>query len=216
MTPPVQPAEVDTELLELAEIVLRQSGYTVERLPIDGVSCLLGEDQDNVIVLAAVVAIEDIFNVEPLLSRLLSSRLTGADAEAKKWDGYAIVITSARPEDSMTEALTALTQNLNQVRRLIRIGVDTTRADVERSIRAVLPLSSVTNGAGLLDPLAALEQRLVADGLDAEEVSDAIAAFRAAAAAAPPVDLQEGGIERDAGEELGPAPDTAGAEANDE
>lgn len=213
MTPPVQPAQVDTELLELAEIVLRQSGYTVERLPIDGVSCLLGEDQDNVIVLAAVVAIEDIFNVEPLLSRLLGSRLTGADSEAKKWDGYAIVITSARPEDSMTEALTALTQNLNQVRRLIRIGVDTTMADVERSIRAVLPLSPVTNGAGLLDPLAALERRLVADGLDAEEVSAAIATFRASAAAEPPVDLQERGIE---GEEFGPDPDTAGAEADDE
>jgi hypothetical protein len=214
MTPAAQPAEVDTELLELAEIVLRQSGYTVERLPIDGVSCLLGEDQDNVIVLAAVVEIEDIFNVEPLLSRLLSSRLTGAAAEAKKWDGYAIVITSARPEDSMTAELNALTQNLNQVRRLIRIGVDTTRADVERSVRAVLPLSPVTDGAGLLDPLAALEQRLVADGLDAAEVAAAIAAFRAAAAAEPPVDLQEPGIEREAGEDLGPDPHTA--EADDE
>lgn len=216
MTPRAQPAEVDIELLELAEIVLRQSGYTVERLPIDGVSCLLGEDQDNVIVLAAVVAVEDIFNVEPLLSRLLSSRLTGAGAEAKKWDGYAIVITSSRPEDSMTEPLTALTQNLNQVRRLIRVGVDTTRADVERSIRAVLPLSAVTNGAGLLDPLTALEQRLVADGLAAGEVSEAIAAFRAEAAAEPPVDIQERGIERDAGEAFGLDPDTAGAETDDE
>ncbi len=215
MTPALQPVEVDAELLQLAEIVLRQSRYTVERIPIDGLPCLLGEDQDNVVVLAAVVAVEDIFNVEPPLSRLLSSRLTDAHAESKKWDGYVIVITSGRPDDSMTEALNALTQNLNELRRLVRIGVDTTRADVERSIRAVLPLSKVTDDAGLLDPLAALEQRLVADGLEAEEVAAAITAFRATTASDSPTDVEEREIDRDVDADLESELDSAG-EANDE
>lgn len=209
-------ATVDTELLELAEVVLHQSGYTVAPLSTDGVSYLLAEDQDNVIVLTTVVSVDDVFAVEPALSRALSGRLASAPAESKKWDGYVIVITSTRPDDSMTEALFSLTYDLNQARRLVRVGVEATTAAVARSLRAVLPLSEPTSEAGLLDPLTALERRLVADGLSTEEVAGAIAAFRAEAAADLSNDVGGVGTVRDTSSDPALETDIAANEANDD
>jgi len=188
-----QPAAVDTELLELVELVLRDSGYVVAPMSTEGAPYLLAEDQDSVVVAAAVVGVEDVFAAEPILSRALVGRLAESHSGAKKWDGYVIVVTSSRPDDTTTEALFSLTYNLHEVRRLVRVGVEATTAAVARSLRPVLPLSEAIAEATTIDPLTALERRLVADGLDFDQVALAVASFRAETGAQLGLNRDDGG-----------------------
>ncbi len=181
MTSRLTPAAVDTELLDLGQLVLQQAGYTVVRASIEGAPYLVGEDQDNVVVVAAVLTVDDVFAIEPGLSRALVERMAGSAADSKKWDGIVIMLTAASPDDTTTEALFSLTYNLHQVRRLVRVGVEATNAGVARSLRPVLPLSQAISETALSDPLAALEHRIVADGLDADDAAVAISTFRAQA-----------------------------------
>jgi hypothetical protein len=191
MTSPSLPsAATDNELLELAEDVLRKSGYLVAPTALDGIASLLAEDQDNVVVVTAVLSADDALTVEPFLTRALTGRIATASAESKKWDGYVIILASTRPDDDLTEALFSLTYNLHQVRRLIRVGVEATTAAVARSLRAVLPLSEPMGEGGVIDPLTALEQRLVADGLPPSDVSVAMASFRLTAQQSTGADVE--------------------------
>lgn len=183
-------AATDTELLDLAEDVLRTSGYLVAPTALDGIPSLLAEDQDNVVVVTAVLSADDVLTVEPFLTRALTGRIATSSAESKKWDGYVIILASTRPDDELTEALFSLTYNLHQVRRLVRVGVEATTAAVARSLRAVLPLSEPMGEGGLIDPLTALEQRLVADGLPANDVSVAMASFRLTAQQSAGADVE--------------------------
>lgn len=215
MSQQLQPTGVDTELLELAEVVLHQSGYEVVRQSFDGAAYLLGEDPDNVVVLAAVVAVDDVFAAEPALTRVLSTRLAAAPAESKKWDGYVVVITGARPEDAIADVLSSITHNLHQVRRIIRVGVDATTAAVARSLRAILPMSEALGEERLLDPLTALVQRLVRDGLAVDEVDTAIAAFRATTDSRSVSGVPGTGID-DGDDGLGPDGDVAVPGGNDD
>jgi hypothetical protein len=178
MTPPPHDELIDGELIELAEVVLRQADYAVERGTDDSVAYLLAEDQDNVITVTAVLTADDAQTVEPVLTRVLVDRLSDRSVESKKWDGYVIILTSTRPDDDTTEALFSLTYNLNQVRRLIRVGIEPTTAAVARGLRAVLPLSQTPVDAISTEPLAALQARLIADGLDASQVEQALLGFR--------------------------------------
>ena len=177
MTSPPDNRLIDTELIELAEVVLRQAGYAVERDDVDGASYLLAEDLDNVITATAVLTADDVETIEPRLTRVLVDKLSDRSLEAKKWDGYVVILSSARPDDDATDALFGLTYNLNQVRRLVRVGIEPTTASVARGLRAVLPLSQTHVDAILTDPMAALQARLIADGLDPEQVERAMLVF---------------------------------------
>lgn len=178
MTAPSEIAFVDSELVELAEVVLRQAGYAVERGAVEGMPYLLAEDQDNVITATAVLSADDVQRIEPALTRALVERLSDSSLESKKWDGYVVILSSTRPDDDATGALFNLTYNLNQVRRLVRVGIEPTTASVARGLRAVLPLSQTRVDAISIDPLAALQDRLIADGLDAQQVEQALTHFR--------------------------------------
>ncbi len=177
MTSPPDDGPIDTELVELAEVVLRQAGYAVERGTAEGAAYLLAEDPDNVITASAVLSADDAQTIEPLLTRVLVDRLSDRSLESKKWDGYVIILSSTRPDDDATEALFGITYNVNQVRRLIRVGIEPTTASVARGLRAILPLSHTRVDLILTDPLVALQTRLIADGLDSEQVEQALIAF---------------------------------------
>ena len=178
MTVRLDPSIVDTELLDLARVVLEQGGYVVMQNSIDGTQYLIAEDPDNVIVLGAVIDVGDALVIEPALSRTIVDRLAESSPETKKWDGYVVVLSSTRSDSETTEALFSLTYNLSQVRRIVRVGVEATKAAVSRSLSPVLPLHQSQNDVVLGDPLESLEQRLIADGLAADQVNQAIASFR--------------------------------------
>jgi hypothetical protein len=181
MSQHIDPSLADAELLDLAQVVLHEAGYVVRQELISGTPYLLAEDPDNVVVLGAVIDVADILVIEPALSETLVNRLAEGTPESKKWDGYVIILTSTRSDEDTTEALFSLTYNLSQVRRIVRIGVEATKAAIARGLRPVLPLRESTGNSALADPLVALEERLIADGLAPTQVSHAMASFRAQA-----------------------------------
>jgi hypothetical protein len=168
---------IDMDLIDLEEVVLRQAGYVVEAGITNGMAYLLAEDKDNVIAASAVLTADDVQLVEPALTRVLVDRLSDRTVEAKKWDGYVVILSSSHPDDDATRALFNITYNLNQVRRVIRVGIEPTTASVSRGLRAVLPLSQTHVEEILTDPMEALRSRLVADGLNPDQVDEAILGF---------------------------------------
>lgn len=178
MTP--DPADLlDVELLELAEATLVESGYSVQRTTVEGTEMLLAEDKDSVVILASLLSSEAILEVEPPMTDLLASRFERIAGTPKRWDGYVTIITSAKARADLGEPLYSLAYNLARVRRIIRVSVGATQADVERALAPLLPLSTARDGLPRANALQSLEQRLVADGVAEADVSLAMAEFRA-------------------------------------
>src|SRR5687767_13156711 len=117
---------VDVELLDLAAGVLVDAGYSVTRTTEHGIDLLLAEDADNVVAITAVTSTDAIFDAEPAVTRALASRFAGPGEAPKRWDAYAVLLTSSTPDDAKAEALFSLSYNLKQVRRIVRVGVDAT------------------------------------------------------------------------------------------
>ncbi len=175
MTPPF---ETDIELLKLARQVLADSGYRVQDSMCDDIYYVIAEDTDNVVAVTAMLEGGDLIAVEPVLGRALIERLSDTRVGAKRWDGYVILLTSATPTSETSQGLFDLAYNLINVRRLIRVRVKPTIADVARSLRPVLPLTVAVSEAVLTDPLASLAERL-RESLGTAAVSSAMTAFRA-------------------------------------
>jgi hypothetical protein len=173
MTSPVS----DEGLLDLAILVMQQNGYEAVRDTVGDLPIALAEDEDNIVVLASLVSSGDVVLAEPDVSRLLTERLVAATSARKKWDAYVVLLTAQRASDEQSETLAALTNNLRQVRRIVRVGVDPTRAAVARALLPLLPLPTPDFDSRLEDPLAALKALLIRDGLPADVVSDALSAY---------------------------------------
>jgi len=161
----------DEVLVELENVVLRQAGYLVQLESADGINYLLAEDKDNVITASAVLTTESIQLVESVLTRVLIEQMSDHSLEAKKWDGYVVILSSSRPNDEETRSLFNMTYNLNQVRRVIKMGVDPTAASVSRGLRAILPLDVGRDEVILSSPLVALRARLLADGMSPDQLN---------------------------------------------
>jgi hypothetical protein len=170
--------EPDAELLELARQVLEEAGYIVQNSDDQDLSYLIAEDIDNVVTLAATMEGSDLIAIEPTLSRYLIERLNVAPVGTKKWDGYVVLLTSATPNDETSQLLFELAYNLVTVRRIVRVRVKPTTADVTRSLRPVLPVITAISSAVLIDPMVALAERLE-ENLGKTAVSEALAVFRA-------------------------------------
>lgn len=167
----------DDGLLDLAVLVMQQNGYEVVRAAAGDLPIALAEDEDNVVALASLVSSGDLVMVEPNVSRLLTERLVAATSARKKWDAYVVLLTAQRASDEQSEPIAALTNNLRQVRRIIRVGVDPTLAAVARALRPLLPLPSPEFDSRLEDPLTTLRDLLIRDGLPADVVAEALSAY---------------------------------------
>jgi hypothetical protein len=168
----------DPGLLELARVVLEHDSYTVTDVPATGGTVLLAEDENNVVVVAAVISPPQIIDVEPLVSRVLTERLVEAHVPEKRWDGYVVLLCAQTADSDQTEALAGLANNLRQLRRVVRVGVEPTRAAVSRALRPLLPLPTPVSSGALTDPLELLRGRLLRDGLDPEAVHDVLEDFK--------------------------------------
>jgi hypothetical protein len=168
----------DDELLAIADAVLKSDGYFTASASVGSVPTLLAEDEDNVLIVAALITISDVLRIEPDISKALTKRLGSVDTGPKKWDGYVVLLTAQQGQDGTTDDLFHLMYNLHQIRRIVRVGVVPTIAGVERALRALLSLPETTENLSIDDPLDAMESRLVADGIDPTAVDEALTAFR--------------------------------------
>lgn len=175
------PDLVDAELLDLADGVLRQAEYAVERTTVADVDCLLAENSDCVLAVAALVSVEAVVEAQASLAQALVQRVGLAPESPKRWDAYLVLLTVGNIDDIHAEPLFDLAYDLSQVRRIVRSGVRPTVADVERALRPVLPLAGVDRDLNPSDVISALQARLVADGMDKAEVESLIAEFRSTA-----------------------------------
>ena len=168
----------DDSLLELAGVALKQAGYTVVPADAGDLRVLLGEDEHNVVVITALISPDQIVAAESHASRALTQRLVAADLPQKKWDAYVVLLCAQSADDDQTEALTELASNLRHLRRIVRVGVEATLADVARALRPLLPLPVPAVKQRLADPVIALQGMLLRDGLDDAVVQDLMDAFR--------------------------------------
>ena len=167
----------DVGLLELAELVLRAAGYQVFFDDVDHEPILLAENRDNVAVIAAPVAIDGLIDSDPAVSRLLNGRLDHVQPGSKRWDAFAVFLCAQCAGQDQTEALSEISNNLRQVRRLVRVEVEPTKAAVSRALRPLLPLPESPHSGVLKDPLKELEALLIADGIDRDVLDSVLTDF---------------------------------------
>jgi hypothetical protein len=170
--------EGDAGLLDLARVVLEEAYYRVTAALDSEPPVLLAEDENNVVAVTAVLSPGQIVGVEPSVSRVLTERLVEARVPEKRWDGYVVLLCAQRADTEQSRVLAELANNLRQLRRVIRVGVQPTHAAVARALRPLLPLTKPVRGATLGDPLDALIERLIRDGLPAAAVAEVVAAYR--------------------------------------
>lgn len=169
--------QADTGLLELAELVLRDAGYHVTSDRAEGAPVLLAENRDNVAVVTAQVAIDGLIESDPGLSRLLNARLDQVAPGSKRWDAFAVLLCAQGAGQEQTEALSEISYNLRQVRRLVRVEVEPTKAAVSRALRPLLPLPESPHSGALKDPMKELQALLLADGIDPDVLTSVITDF---------------------------------------
>ncbi|WP_162602361.1 hypothetical protein [Nocardioides daejeonensis] len=172
-----QAPTADLGLLELAELVLTESGYSVFYDTVDGEAVLLAENQDNIAAVAAPVAIDGLIDVHPSVSRLLSTRVAEAGPASKRWDTFAVLLCAQGAAREQTEALANITNNLRQVRRLVRVEVEPTKAALSRALRPLLPLPEPPHYGALREPLKELENLLRADGIEQDLITSVLTDF---------------------------------------
>ncbi len=170
--------EPDLELLDLASINLGKSGFECSRLEIDGVPALTALSQFGFLFVASFLTVDAMLTAEPRFSGELARLLTTNDELARtRWDGYLVLLTSQNAEAHHSQSLFAVAYNLRQVRRLLKVGVEPTITGVGRALRPVLPLVVPQYLKASLNPLTALEERLLRDGFDAEQLTVALRRF---------------------------------------
>lgn len=168
----------DESLLELADFVLESAGYAVMRLSTSDMTASIAENDNNIVIVAALVSPEDLVEAEPVVARQLTEKLVARDVGAKKWDAYVVLLSAQRASDDQTESLANLANNLRRVRRVIRVGVEPTRAAVSRALRLLLPLPEPPTERAIADPLELMRERLLIDGVDPNVVQTALEVFR--------------------------------------
>lgn len=168
----------DEGLLALARVVMEQAEYTVATAQHDGVTILIAEDDNNAVVVAATVSAAEILEVEPVVGRVLTEQLIGAHLPQKKWDGYVVLLCAQAAGDDLSAALSELANNLRQLRRIIRVGVQPTVAGVARALRPLLPLPEPDLDTRLSDPLTRLEGLLLRDGVDTVAIQEVLEEFK--------------------------------------
>lgn len=174
-----EPRKTDDSLLELAEVVLRKANFRLQYDRIGGDEpVLLVENSDAVAAVAAFLSVRDLIEAESDVSRAVSRRVASAPASPKRWDAYVVLLTSARSAAQYSEELALLTQNLRHVRRIVRVGVDPTRAGLTRALRPLLPLAAINESRWDEDPLGSMRRLLERDGFEAREIEKALDDFQ--------------------------------------
>ncbi len=137
---------------------------------------LLAEDSLFVIGAIEFQNATELPTLEAAASLQLADQL--ADAGAKRWDAYLVMLSSAAAtERGMSEDVTDIVYNTRYLRRLIRWGVTPTEASLADALRLFLPLP-VPGMTGPVDPVQMLADRLPSRGVNPDSAAAAFAQWR--------------------------------------
>lgn len=178
MTNSAQMLSMDADLLSVAESILSDQGYLVEKLD-NPMGLLLAENAYFVVAVVATHTIQDLRVSQGPAEEVLAERLATASIGPKKWDAYLVLLTQERsPEDDLTtRELYAINYDTTRLRRIAHTGVSVTPESVSHALAPfVAPLEG--NATNIHeDPFARLLTALEVRGVDGDLANRAIAAF---------------------------------------
>ncbi len=171
------------DLLELSRVVLEDEGYAVDRFDMAATGSqelLVAENPYFVLAAASAPTIDGLGELEAIGSAKVVKAADEADLGSKRWDVYLILMTSQGASDDRAIAadLVSINYNTHQIRRLARVGVQPTLADVRIALTPFLPIPEPTRLQSDVDVLEDLRLALVTAGVASEVAGRAIAAFR--------------------------------------
>lgn len=178
MTDTTQLPHPDADLLSVAEVVLTDQGYFVEKLG-DPASLLLAENAYFVVAVVATHTIQDLRLAQGPAEVAVSERLAETSIGPKKWDAYLVLLTQekAPEDDSTTRELYAINYDTARLRRIAHAGVSVTPESVSHVLAPfVAPLEGNVSNIHE-DPFARLLLALESRGVDEDIASRAIQAF---------------------------------------
>lgn len=149
---------------------LAEGGFTVERRSDECLGEILVAETDYALAMAAVLPGEDWREfVEDAQAEL--TRLAAIHPSPRSWDLYLVlVVDDASLYERAREAYEADTR---YARKLFARG---DRAEIERAVSSLLPLRPLPE-LRLPDPLVAVEEELLASGLEPDLVKAAVSSF---------------------------------------
>jgi hypothetical protein len=164
------------DILDICGSLLRDAGFRVAREILPGADepWLLAENELFAVGLITGPDLDDLSVKDALATDEVLRRLGGTEAGAKRWDAYLVLMTAAHESDARRVELLYNTRGL---RRLVGIGVESTRASITRTLSPFLPLS---------EPLAVsstevgqeLEDALVINGIERALAGRYVAAYQ--------------------------------------
>jgi hypothetical protein len=171
-----------SQLLAGASETLLAGGYSAAPEPSSWTSgsTRVFEDAYGIVAVAVYETWADLALLWPdaqaQLVELISEYL--ARPEAKAWEGYVVLLTSAVPPLEARSTITDIRYDTGRVRKLVATGDELqTLDDVKRALLPVLPLeveAPADTGSGLLDRLPEL---LAAQGVDQDLTRIVVNAF---------------------------------------
>jgi hypothetical protein len=165
-------------LLRDADTLLREAGFSTSRSDVAGgeLPSLLAEDRFFVIAVVAAATLDEAWRGEPFAVNGLLDRLVTANAGAKRWDAYVVLLAADPIETSeQSRRVVDLQYNTRGVRRIVATGV-ADRDSLAVALRPFLPLPQ-TSAGGLGNALDELVDQLILNGVPADTAPRYVAAF---------------------------------------
>jgi hypothetical protein len=176
-------ALTSTDIVAAASQVLTTAGYrTVNDASSrwNSATSRLFEDEYNVVGIVVFDTCGELLKAWPDLQGSLVDLISKhvGQAEAKSWDGYLVLLTSAVAPSEDTE-IEAVRYNTTRVRKIVATGEELrTIADVERVLRPLLPLTDEETAMDNASALDVLPRLLSEQGIAEETTRALVDAFR--------------------------------------
>ena len=182
MTPPTA-GFTTTDLMAVASKVLSDGHYSQVTSGVEGwdtATSRLFEDEYNVVGIAAFETCAELLeswpDVQGSLVDVISQHI--GREESKAWDGY-LVLLSPGLASSQSQAIEAVRYNTSRLRKMVATGEDLRVAtDVERVLRALLPLGFERTTMGAQSALDLLPKLLADQGIAEDTTRVLIDAYR--------------------------------------
>jgi hypothetical protein len=170
----------DPALLAVARRVLAQHAFRVEESPLDGVSgvtWLLAESDYFLLGVACGQSFSDLVVLEGFLAAALGTLVQGPALGPKRWDCYAVLLSSSSTDQRGAPDVVRLQYNTRSLRRLVSLGTAPREDAVREALATFLPLPDPPPG-GLPSAFEELASQLVINGIPQEQAGSVVASYR--------------------------------------
>jgi hypothetical protein len=170
----------DPALLAVARRVLAQHAFRIEESSLEGtgdVTWLLAESDYFLLGVTCGQSLADLLVLEGFLAAALSTLVQGPKLGSKRWDCYAVLLSSSSTDQRGAPDVVRLQYNTRSLRRLVSLGTAPHEDAVREALATFLPLPDPPPG-GLPSAFDELVSQLVINGIPSEQASSVVASYR--------------------------------------